>query len=202
MTATENGIAAAEIQSYFARWRRLEEEKAALGEDLKELFAEAKGNGFDSKGMRAAFRRKLALETRSDEVQEHEAIVELYLQALDENPTHRTSHARDALEAILKPAAPSHPVPEGKGSGKNVVAEVPGAGGVTPVICGEAIKTAATGDQDKATRPAPAPVPPATSQNDVRPPYEATPNPSPTIRTFSGPQPITEDVPGFLRRTG
>lgn len=48
-----------QIKSYFQRWKRLEGEKKAISDDLKELFSEAKHAGYDSKALRAAFNRKL-----------------------------------------------------------------------------------------------------------------------------------------------
>ncbi|MEM1138304.1 MAG: DUF2312 domain-containing protein [Pseudomonadota bacterium] len=78
-TATVNGIAPQQLKSFVERIERLEEEKAALAADIREVYAEAKGNGFDTKVMRQVIRlRKM---DRSDR-QEMEAILELYLAAL------------------------------------------------------------------------------------------------------------------------
>ncbi len=49
----------AQIVSIFARWRNLEDEKARVSEDSKELFAEAKSNGFEPKALRLAFREAI-----------------------------------------------------------------------------------------------------------------------------------------------
>ena len=58
---------------------RLEEEKAALSEDLREVYSEAKGSGFDTKIMRQVVRlRKL---DRAD-FHEREAVLDLYMTAL------------------------------------------------------------------------------------------------------------------------
>ncbi|MEK9595687.1 MAG: GapR family DNA-binding domain-containing protein, partial [Rhodospirillaceae bacterium] len=46
------GVAGDQLRSYIERIERLEEEKAALAADVREVFAEAKGNGFDVKIMR------------------------------------------------------------------------------------------------------------------------------------------------------
>src|SRR3546814_13507622 len=46
------GIAGDQLRSYIERIERLEEEKAALAADIRDVFAEAKGNGFDVKIMR------------------------------------------------------------------------------------------------------------------------------------------------------
>jgi len=61
------------------RIERLEEEKAALASDIREVYAEAKGNGFDIKIMRQVIRmRRLDKADR----QEQEAVLDLYLSAL------------------------------------------------------------------------------------------------------------------------
>ena len=74
------GIAGDRLKSFIERIERLEEEKRALSEDIKEVFAEAKGTGFDTKIMRQAIRmRKL---DKAD-FQEQEAMLDLYLTAMD-----------------------------------------------------------------------------------------------------------------------
>ena len=50
--ADVGGIAADRLRSFIERIERLEEEKAALAADIKEVYAEAKGTGFDTKIMR------------------------------------------------------------------------------------------------------------------------------------------------------
>ena len=61
------------------RIERLEEEKAGIAGDIKDVYAEAKGNGFDTK----VLRKIIALRKRDyAERQEEEAILELYMQAL------------------------------------------------------------------------------------------------------------------------
>ena len=73
------GIAAEQLVSYVERIERLEEEKAALAADIKDVFAEAKGNGFDVKTMREILKlRKL---DKSD-LQEQEHLLELYKRAI------------------------------------------------------------------------------------------------------------------------
>ena len=68
-----------QLKSLIERIERLEEEKAALTADIREVYSEAKGNGFDSKIMRQVVRlRRL---DRADR-QEQEAILDLYLGAL------------------------------------------------------------------------------------------------------------------------
>ena len=72
-------VAADQLKSFIERIERLEEEKAGIAGDIKEIYAEAKGNGFDTKAMR----RIISLRKKDHaERQEEEAILELYLQAL------------------------------------------------------------------------------------------------------------------------
>lgn len=74
-----NSIAADQLKAFVERIERLEEEKAALAGDIREVYAEAKGNGFDTKILRKviALRKKDAAQRR-----EEEALLDLYLQAL------------------------------------------------------------------------------------------------------------------------
>jgi len=68
-----------QLKSLVERIERLEEEKAALAADIREVYSEAKGVGFDTKIMRQVVRlRRL---DRADR-QEQEAILDLYLAAL------------------------------------------------------------------------------------------------------------------------
>ncbi|HYC04156.1 MAG TPA: DUF2312 domain-containing protein [Azospirillaceae bacterium] len=73
------GIAADRLRSFIERIERLEEEKKGIADDIKDVYAEAKGVGFDTKVMRQVIRiRKM----EKNERQETEAILELYLSAL------------------------------------------------------------------------------------------------------------------------
>ena len=72
-------VAGEQLQAFVQRIERLEEEKAALAADIREIYAEAKGNGFDVKILRQVVRvRKMD----SHERQEQEALLQLYLEAL------------------------------------------------------------------------------------------------------------------------
>ncbi|MFN8830321.1 MAG: DUF2312 domain-containing protein [Labrys sp. (in: a-proteobacteria)] len=72
-------IAADQLKSIVERIERLEEDKKAIADDIKEVYAEAKANGFDNAILRkiVALRKKPAAERA-----EEDAILELYLQAL------------------------------------------------------------------------------------------------------------------------
>ncbi|RMD61494.1 MAG: DUF2312 domain-containing protein [Alphaproteobacteria bacterium] len=73
------GIGAERLRSYIERIERLEEEKAALSADIREVYAEAKGNGFDTKVMRQVIKlRKMD----RDERQELETLLDLYKRAV------------------------------------------------------------------------------------------------------------------------
>ena len=77
--AEVGGVAGDQLRSYIERIERLEEEKAALTADVKEIFSEAKGTGFDVKIMRQIIRlRKLDREDR----QEQEELLQLYQHAI------------------------------------------------------------------------------------------------------------------------
>jgi uncharacterized protein (UPF0335 family) len=74
-------VAADRLRSFIERVERLEEEKAAILNDVKEIYAEAKGEGYDVKVLRQVVRiRKM---DRADR-QEQEALLELYLSAIGE----------------------------------------------------------------------------------------------------------------------
>ena len=79
------------VRSYFDRWKRLEDEKAGIAADLKDLFAEAKAQGFDTKAMRAAFRLQVAERTPDDD--EFDALVEMFTAVLN-GPRARPADAR------------------------------------------------------------------------------------------------------------
>jgi len=68
-----------QLRTIIARVERLEEEKAALSADLKEVYAEAKGNGFDVKALRAVIRIRKQDENKRREA---EAVLTTYLHAL------------------------------------------------------------------------------------------------------------------------
>lgn len=77
--ADTRGIAGDRLRSFIERIEKLEEEKAALTADIREIYAEAKGGGFDTKVMRQIVRlRKMDTAER----QEQEALLDLYKQAI------------------------------------------------------------------------------------------------------------------------
>ena len=77
--AETGSIAQEHLRQFVDRIERLEEEKAALAADIKEVYAEARANGFDTKILRKVIRIKAQDRT---ERQEEEALIDLYLHAL------------------------------------------------------------------------------------------------------------------------
>ena len=75
----KSGFAKEHLRSFVERIERLEEEKKAFADDIREIYSEAKGTGFDTKVMRQVVRlRKM----ESADRQEQEAMLDLYLSAL------------------------------------------------------------------------------------------------------------------------
>jgi uncharacterized protein (UPF0335 family) len=74
-----NSISKDQLRSIIERIERLEEEKQAIAEDIKEVYAEAKANGYDTKTLRAVVRIR---KQDAAERQEQEALLDLYLAAL------------------------------------------------------------------------------------------------------------------------
>ena len=72
-------VATGQLRSFIERIERLEEEKKTISDDIKEVYAELKGNGFDSKAVREIIRLR---KKEDHERQEEEAMVELYKNAL------------------------------------------------------------------------------------------------------------------------
>jgi uncharacterized protein (UPF0335 family) len=79
VTGDVGGISAGHLKSFIERIERLEEEKKALAEDIKDVYSEAKGVGFDVK----IIRKIISIRKRDQqEIEEEETILELYLRAL------------------------------------------------------------------------------------------------------------------------
>lgn len=100
------GIAGDRLKSFIERIERLEEEKKAIGQDIKEVYAEAKGSGFDTKIM-----RRLIKERRmdKDDLDEQEALLDVYRRALGmladlplgESALRRANHTKKAVEKLI-----------------------------------------------------------------------------------------------------
>jgi len=78
-TADVGGVAGKRLKSIIERIERLEEEKSGLAEDIKEVYGEAKGTGFDVKTIRKLIKlRKMDTEKRREE----DELLELYKAAI------------------------------------------------------------------------------------------------------------------------
>ena len=76
-----SGTAQSQLKTIIERIERLEEDKAAVTADLKEVYGEAKGNGFDTKILRKVVRWRKQDRAKQ---QEEEALLDLYLSAIGE----------------------------------------------------------------------------------------------------------------------
>ena len=76
---TAQTVAAGQLRAFIERIERLEEEKKTIADDIKEVYAEMKGNGFDTKAVRTLIRLR---KKDQAERQEEEAILDLYKAAL------------------------------------------------------------------------------------------------------------------------
>ena len=79
MADTKTTFAQGQLKTIVERIERLEEEKKTIAADIKEVYAEAKGNGFDTKILRKviSLRKKEASER-----EEEQSMLDLYMQAL------------------------------------------------------------------------------------------------------------------------
>jgi uncharacterized protein (UPF0335 family) len=73
------GFAAGQLKSFVERIERLEEEKKTISDDIKDVYAEAKANGFDVKILRQVIRLR---KQDADERSEQETLLDLYMAAL------------------------------------------------------------------------------------------------------------------------
>ncbi len=94
---TKTAFAQGQLKSLVERIERLEEEKKAIADDIKEVYAEAKANGFDSRIM-----RKVITIRKKDhaEREEEEALISLYLDALGRAPDTASNVTEVVVEAV------------------------------------------------------------------------------------------------------
>lgn len=79
LNSGSGGVAADQLRAFIERIERMEEEKKAVADDIKEIYAEAKGTGFDTKVLRKVISiRKMDMNERL----EQEAVLDTYLHAL------------------------------------------------------------------------------------------------------------------------
>jgi uncharacterized protein (UPF0335 family) len=140
------GIAGDRLKSFIERIERLEEEKRALGSDIKEVYSEAKGAGFDTKIMRLLIKER---RLDKDDRDEQETLLDLYRRALGmlvDTPLGEASLAKVTKLTDLPPLGDSHRRKRGaqkvrsaakefidsvaKNPGDSVSITMPGHGGV------------------------------------------------------------------------
>lgn len=73
------GVAADQLRAFVERIERLEEEKQVIADDVKDVYAEAKGNGYDVKILRKVVSLR---KQQPHEREEEEAVLDLYMHAL------------------------------------------------------------------------------------------------------------------------
>lgn len=81
--AVEDSVAQDQLRAFIERIERMEEEKAAIAADIKEIYAEAKGNGFNTTILRQIVRIR---QMDANERMENEALLDLYMSALNMTP--------------------------------------------------------------------------------------------------------------------
>lgn len=81
---TIGGVSVQQLRSFVERVERLEDEKTELTAQIREVLAEAKGEGFDTKTMRQIIRMR---RMKREDLAEQEALLDLYRQALGMLPT-------------------------------------------------------------------------------------------------------------------
>jgi len=79
ISMAKSGFAKDHLKAFINRIERLEEERAALSADIKEVYSEAKGTGFDTKIMRQVIRLR-AMD--KDDLDEQESLIDIYKRAL------------------------------------------------------------------------------------------------------------------------
>lgn len=102
-----------QLKAFVERVERLEEEKKAIADDIRDLYAEAKSNGFDTKALREIVKLR---KVDADERREREAVLETYMHALGMLAT-----------ADLGGAALARKRSELEAEGRRLIDEMPGA---------------------------------------------------------------------------
>ena len=93
---TLQGAAQAQLRQFVEQIERLEEEKKAIADDIKDKFAEAKAVGFDVKALRQILRLR---KKSTDDRKEEEAILEVYMHALGMIESFEVAEAADRMLA-------------------------------------------------------------------------------------------------------
>ena len=85
-------VSSSQLRQYIEKAEKLEEEKAELMDAIREVFAEAKGNGFDVKIMKQVLKMR---KMKQEELMEQEELLTLYMQALGMVPASTGSKNRE-----------------------------------------------------------------------------------------------------------
>lgn len=123
---TKTSFAQGQLRSLVERIERLEAEKAEIAADIKEIYAEAKANGYDTKILRKviSIRKQDAAER-----QEQEAMIDVYQAALGMAPAREEEHTETASEAVPQSMGAAAP---GARSPSQPLASASGATSIEP----------------------------------------------------------------------
>jgi uncharacterized protein (UPF0335 family) len=88
-------VSSGQLRQYIEKVERLEEEKAELMEAIREVFGEAKGNGFDVKIMKQVLKMR---KMKQEELMEQEELLTLYLQALGMVPVSQSTERSEEAD--------------------------------------------------------------------------------------------------------
>lgn len=99
---TFGGVSGAQLRSFIERIERLEDEKAEISEQIREVFSEAKGTGFDVKIMRQVLKMR---KMKPEERMELSELLDIYLQALGMVASVETSSSSSEVPEDLSVAA-------------------------------------------------------------------------------------------------
>lgn len=152
---TALSVADDQLRAFFERWNRLEEEKTAISEDLKALFAEAKGVGFDTKAMRVVFRERTADDSAKLKADELDQICDLYRASLSRaRPANAPARTRENIEKFASKEAHAVGVAQAEAAGQgSAPVQVSNPAPVTNSPSSEPISSPATAKADDAPHP-------------------------------------------------
>ena len=97
-TVSTDSVAQDQIRAFVERILRMKEEAKAINDDIREIYAEAKGNGFDKTvlGQVVAYVEKRGKDRAA--LMEREALFDLYMEAFDGSSSHARARAREIIE--------------------------------------------------------------------------------------------------------
>lgn len=107
------GVAVDQLKSIISRVEKLKEEQAGIGADIRDVFAEAKGSGFDVKAIRTIIKLR---RMDASEREEAETILDTYMRALGMQPDLFDKGTNDEIEEENRRAAQSEIASEAAGA--------------------------------------------------------------------------------------